>query len=354
VFTRGRAQQPLKNSQKPTNLTIDTKHAQEFTRKLHSTLAGLGNGVVAWITKCTGGRPWTRYAPPGNLPAGLDARGDVLVSVCTFNGTRNARSALAAPACWVDLDPPSDLANLDTWRDEAFARLVGADPGPSLVVSSGRGWHGYWLLDPPAGLDWLGRVVMVNRVLAAALGGDTVHDLARVMRLPGSRTPKPGAGPCRVVESWPRRYNLADLELALDVEVAKPTKTPFRTARISVDPNPFGADPPIRERSRGRPALGVTVRDLRSLSRWARELVVGGPWRSGNRYRVNGGVDRSRADLAAVGAMISASWTPAKIRAAFSREDWLVGARYRQLAIEDGLRRADAYLARTIRKATHE
>ena len=111
--------------------------------------------------------------------------------------------------------------------------------------------------------------------------------------------------------------------------------TPVRT--------PESACPP---RGRGRAPLGVTLRDLRSLPLWARALVVGGVWSAKGRYRRPGGLDRSRADLAAVGAMVRAGWPDTRLVAAFRRRDWLIGARYREL----GTRGPD-YLRRTIAKA---
>jgi hypothetical protein len=54
--------------------------------------------------------------------------------------------------------------------------------------------------------------------------------------------------------------------------------------------------------------------------------------------------------LAAVATMLRAGWTAEKIHAAFKRTDWLIGARHRDL-LDEGLRRADEYIKRTIRKA---
>lgn len=81
---------------------------------------------------------------------------------------------------WCDID--------DVRADEAFARWEKAYvPRPSIVVSSGGGIHGYWLLDrdlqSPSG----------RRLITALLphfyrsfGGDHVQNLSRILRPPGT------------------------------------------------------------------------------------------------------------------------------------------------------------------------
>jgi len=74
-------------------------------------------------------------------------------------------------------------------------------------------------------------------------------------------------------------------------------------------------------------------------------------WRAGGRYRKPGKLDRSRADLAAVGAMVRAGWPNNKILAAFERDDWLIGTKYRELRDREGVDRAHRYLGVTIATA---
>ena len=187
-----------------------------------------------------------------------------------------------------------------------------------MIVDSGRGWHGYWILRPYVRLEGVGRcqnastVVGINRELADRLSGDAVGDLARVMRLPGSVNGKNGR-PCRLLYSGGDVYRLQDLAGALGIDGSVPRR---KAVRVSLTPQEKTGKP-------GRPRLGATKRDLRSLPPWARDLVVGGAWRAGKRYKVDGRVDRSRADLAAIGAMVKGGWSDEKILAAFSRPDWL-------------------------------
>jgi hypothetical protein len=117
-------------------------------------------------------------------------------------------SAAWVPALWIDIDRanPHDLVKL-----KAF------DPTPSFIISSGGGWHGYWLLDAPFMLETDAdkqKIVAILRGLFTALGGDPgyVKSVASVMRLPDSvNTKEERRGVVvEVIESDPnRRYPLS-------------------------------------------------------------------------------------------------------------------------------------------------
>jgi len=334
---------------------MNRNDAVSFLQRLHGTLDRDG-GTVRFLAKnATTGRIRRFTAKPGDLPtfSGIGDGWHVYATVAVFDGkTRHADNAVAVPAVWADLDPPAELAgdDLDEWRHAAELRLATFTPAPSLIVFSGRGLHAYWIFAaslPLVGSDVCDLVVGVNRALADALDGDAVGDLARLMRLPGTVNPKTGLVAREIWTEGPR-YSLPELVDALNV---KP-----HTLKRGADADLPGGKTAIREgsgrRSRGRPRLGATLRDLRGLPPWARELVIGGAWRGRDRYRrPGGGPDRSRADLAVVGAMVRAGWSPAKIAAAFQREDWKIGDRYLELHEQEGEGRARDYLTRTIRKA---
>src|SRR5690606_22464830 len=52
----------------------------------------------------------------------------------------SADSAVWVPALWIDIDS-TDPRNLE--------KLKAFNPAPSFIVSSGGGWHAYWLLEQP-------------------------------------------------------------------------------------------------------------------------------------------------------------------------------------------------------------
>ena len=329
----------------------------EFVKRLHGRLDRQTDGVVAWMHKAPGGRIETLYGAPCEVPPGVVrwSAGSVWVSVATFRTRRGCDNVACVPSLWVDLDPESVTSDeLAGWQCAAHQKLMAFVPCPSLVVFSGRGYHGYWLFAEPVrvrnGDNRARQVVQANKMLERRLDGDTVSDLARVMRVPGTVNPKTNACCRLLVEDGPI-YDFDELISTLQVDAspaASWTDAPFSRVAVGVDEMaPVSAPERTRlPRGRGRPSLGVTVRDLRGLPAWARALVVGGVWSGKGRYRRPGGLDRSRADLAAVGAMARAGWPDTRLVAAFSRRDWLIGARYREL----GTRGPD-YLRRTIAKA---
>jgi hypothetical protein len=120
----------------------------------------------------------------------------------------SADSATWVPALWIDIDS-TDPRNLD--------KLKAFDPAPSFIVSSGGGWHAYWLLEQPFMLETdqdKQKIAAVLHGLFATLDGDPgyVKSVASVMRLPGSVNTKPERGGIAVaiIESYPeRRYSLS-------------------------------------------------------------------------------------------------------------------------------------------------
>ncbi len=103
----------------------------------------------------------------------LQRRGaGIFVTVNATDGRGRAeKNILALRALFVDADE-SELV-----LDERV-------PPPSIIVRSARGKHASWLLDAADGLAAFGPA---QRRLAEAYGADPkIHDLPRVMRLPGS------------------------------------------------------------------------------------------------------------------------------------------------------------------------
>jgi Primase C terminal 1 (PriCT-1) len=111
-----------------------------------------------------------------------------------------------------------DFKNITIAPDEILRVLKNLRCPPTIIVNSGHGLHGYWLFKEPIGTD-LGaditsRIITARMRLAAALAGDAVQDLPRLMRLPGSHNTKGGASIEVTVEELVshRRYELEELE----------------------------------------------------------------------------------------------------------------------------------------------
>ncbi len=135
---------------------------------------------------------------------------DVYFGVCPYTqvdpGSRgNASQAGALVGLWIDLDvqgPAHKAENLPPTRLAAFDLLYEAAKPPSLVISSGYGLQAWWTFKEPflitsdaarkeAGAMAKGWVDHLGRK-AAKYGWkvDPVGDLARVLRLPGTKNHK--------------------------------------------------------------------------------------------------------------------------------------------------------------------
>ncbi|MEO1647129.1 MAG: hypothetical protein AAFR67_18225, partial [Chloroflexota bacterium] len=133
--------------------------------------------------------------------------------------------AAIATALWIDIDCDDDVAQ----RDKALAKLEAFEPAPSIIVDSGGGWHGYWLLNKPYFLDSEERknhIKLILEGLFSALDGDEgyVKSVASVMRLPDSTNTKPERDGviCTVKQFKPdRRYSLSDFDW---LKVEPPTR----------------------------------------------------------------------------------------------------------------------------------
>lgn len=102
-------------------------------------------------------------------------------------------------------------------------RVESIDPAPSVIVDSGGGYHCYWLLEDTFHIktaqdrEWIDRV---QKGWVARVGGDEgAKDLARMLRLPGTRNYK-------YVPPRPVRFVCCDLQdahsLAQLAQLARP------------------------------------------------------------------------------------------------------------------------------------
>src|SRR5205823_5481483 len=127
------------------------------------------------------------------------------------SGRGEAAAVIGIPGIWVDIDiagPAHKAANLPPTRDAALSLLNAFPYPPSLVVDTGHGLQAYWLFPEPwvfAGAPertavaiLLRRVQRWFQIEARSHGWqiDSTHDLARVLRVPGTfnrKTANPAA-----------------------------------------------------------------------------------------------------------------------------------------------------------------
>ncbi len=86
---------------------------------------------------------------------------------------------------WVDLDPP-EAAKHQEWREKTLAELQEFEPTPTAIVNSGRGFQAFWALDEPKFRQQLECIAQLGQMIEARLQSDAVHNVDRVMRLPGT------------------------------------------------------------------------------------------------------------------------------------------------------------------------
>jgi hypothetical protein len=101
-------------------------------------------------------------------------------------------TSTAPTVLWVDIDAksmpePSGGPHAETQKREAWYRLNEFTPAPSIIVDSGGGFHGYWLLN--RSIDWR-QAEAIMRAMAGHLGGDHVYDRPRILRIPGTHNHK--------------------------------------------------------------------------------------------------------------------------------------------------------------------
>lgn len=139
----------------------------------------------------------------------------------------------AVPGLWADLD--TDAGHMGTGtrktypptKQDVLTLLAEGQPAPpTFVVDSGNGIHAYWLAREPWTLENQAERIRAKlavrglevrlRSVAITKGWttDSVHDIARVMRIPGTINRKEGLPdqPCRILSASESVYNPSDFD----------------------------------------------------------------------------------------------------------------------------------------------
>ncbi|MDR3561240.1 MAG: DUF927 domain-containing protein [Negativicutes bacterium] len=153
------------------------------------------------------------------------------------------------PGLWVELDLRDDTHPNNPTDVAELISLVHTWPlPPSIIIHSGHGIHAYWLFREPWDIteerdrviDMLQRFQASHKQAAAAHNWkvDSTHDLARVLRLPGTMNFKAEPVPVTVIHSESiARYNPDDFDQFLpDAPAATPgERRPTRFERRATD-----------------------------------------------------------------------------------------------------------------------
>lgn len=143
------------------------------------------------------------------------------------NGFRGSeKDILCVTTLYADIDIKGNAhaqTSLPSNVDEAIDFLHGLKIKPSIIVNSGNGIHGYWLLDKPFIIeteDDRKHILSIFKCFGRYVNSeakkrnwkiDSVYDLARILRVPGTINHKLGTGAkCEVIESDGKRHNIID------------------------------------------------------------------------------------------------------------------------------------------------
>lgn len=236
--------------EKPAKATVDRGAMDAYFKALWPDPEGTPGQLVLVTFKRKMPRiRWTSIQDAAAGAANATVDGNVYVTVQTHDKSASARawlkenpakghpddgkhrgsetSAVAIPGAWIDIDTLEGVhkkQNLPT-KAEALALLDSLRLKPTLIVDSGGGLHPYWLTREPwifgteqerqsahDLLDGFERVISA-RFRERGWHLDTVADLARILRVPGTINHKGTPVPVRILSlDDSRRINPSDLE----------------------------------------------------------------------------------------------------------------------------------------------
>jgi hypothetical protein len=79
-----------------------------------------------------------------------------------------------------------DFKDFPGGQEEIRGKLKALPQRPTVVVHSGNGLHAYWFLKEPEEIKDKDKFERIQRGLQEYLGADKTHDIARVLRIPGT------------------------------------------------------------------------------------------------------------------------------------------------------------------------
>lgn len=211
--------------------------AQKFFSALYGDLPDEAY-IEVWSKD--GGAQYARsFEDAAALAAGIV--GNAYYGVCLAPRTESfrradAQSVLYAPALWADIDVVSahhSKENLPPHENAAYALLMDAMPlAPSCIISTGGGLHAYWffhelwpLEDDADRVRFASVIKGWQAMLRAAMKKhgwdlDATHDLARIMRVPGTWNANANAQSSITFLDETMRYELDDFAQYVDVDLS--------------------------------------------------------------------------------------------------------------------------------------
>ncbi len=200
--------------------------------------------------------------------------------------------ALSTHVVWVDLDFEGFGHKGRVVKKEDARKLLAEFPlKPSMIVDSGAGIHVYWILREPAVGAEIWRAKKINRALGKYFGGDTVGDMARVLRVPDTGNFNHDTPKNSFVSYWhpDRRYLLDDFDIVpAPVDEAAPQATsepeaPGQPRTYHLKPQqPMGNPSPAAHEPRPTPTTVLSEEAIRLTGK-----LFGDIWFDGWRHQMS-------------------------------------------------------------------
>jgi hypothetical protein len=247
-------------------------------------------------------------------------------------GRGGARNIKALVSLYADIDiadPAHKKAHLPPDLATALHFLDRFKPQPSIVVASGHGCHGHWLLREPLrpDTDFVRRLQRYIQKVFKTHGWelDATHDVARLLRVPGTQNYKRAPAKDVTIVRWhpELRYEPADFDWL--PEVAAEAMEP--RASMGQLPAEIPALPPEKFHA-------LYENNYKFALSWERKKTL-----------PSGKESASEWDLSVATYAVEAGWTDAEIAAL------IVEYRTNKHQMGFGTHNVTDYLARTIRKA---
>lgn len=177
-----------------------------------------------------------KYGKKTNTFFGVGLRKEVL----PYNLRGSDDDIFAVTALWSDIDVKGQAhaqKNLPSSTDEAINFLETLKLKPSIIVGSGNGLHAYWLLDVPYFIETKEDRKYISTIMhdwgkyinteANKKGWklDTVSDLARILRVPGTTNHKTEEkNRCEIIKSNNYEYSIQSFEQSNSQSTKKATQ----------------------------------------------------------------------------------------------------------------------------------
>jgi hypothetical protein len=231
--------------------------------------------MLAWLTYWNGKRNLYFSVNPPRRDLITKADKSEVLCVCAFH---------------VDIDPREGLDHVAE-RERILKALQAYSPPPSIIIDSGGGYQGFWLLEQIVELESdadIAGMEAYNRKLEKDLGGDHCFNVDRIMRLPGT-------------------VNLPDAKKkkkgrvkALASLISAEWSMPYKLEQFNQWKEP--EKPKVDKEAVKRPK--------REPVEWTRRVIEHGPDHEGPRHY---GGDRSKAVYAVCCSLVRSGWSDDEI-----------------------------------------